>query len=68
MAPGGSKTKSNKENIFLYLVEMQKDCRFGVRPNGTDICSQYWVLMEGGIPAMADDDVGLPSTMLSSVV
>lgn len=67
MALGGSKIKCTRENIFVYLDEKRKAWKISAWLIGTDVCSQYQVLIKGGIPTMACDDVSLVTKMLSSV-
>lgn len=64
---GGSKVKCTCENIFTFIEGKKKEWKIGVRSNGTNVLSQYNLLLESGIPAMAKGDVALAAAMAASV-
>lgn len=67
MTAGFSKVLCTLENIFTFIEGKKREWKIRVRPNGTDVYSQYRLLLASGIPEMAKGDIALATTMTTSI-
>lgn len=67
MNASGSNVKCTRENIFSFIEGKKKEWKIYVKPDGTDVSSQYSLTLKSGIPPMAKGDVALAAAMVALV-